>query len=439
MNAGGHITRELLTAFERGELSDRQLVEILRDHLETVCPECRDASDAARAHETPRSAYRNALQQVQARLRRGAEIETMQREAERVPGLLKSLETLSPEQRLLRIRNTPERYANRMLCEELLARARACLPFDPAGSRGWAETAREVAALYPEPYPAHEIRALGFLGNAERAVGHFDPALALLRRAQVMMARNPVTDLEVGAELHSFFGSLFTDLRRFDEAGDHLDAALGVYDLIEDDEASARVVMKMANLHRYLGRLDEALEADRTAIALLPPGKSPALHLAARINQALDLHWTGRHDQARRIVHENRELVRRHADSHTRLRVHWLEGCIAAATGEVRLAERILTEVRDRFVYQEHGFNCALVCLDLAALHHRQGHHRDALEDATRAVRLFDAYEVHRDALAALLVVRDAAAAERLTAGAIRRAATVLQQAAHAPSARSEG
>jgi tetratricopeptide (TPR) repeat protein len=360
------------------------------------------------------------------------------REAARVPELLESLERLSPGQRALRIRNAPERYASRALCEELFRKARACLPADPAGSRGWAETAEAVAASYPEPHPPHALRALAFRGNAVRAAGDFRAARRLLRLAREGMLAEGVADLDLHAELHSFLGSLFTDLRHFDEAREHLDAAARLYTLVGDDDGAARVMMKMANLSRYRGDIAEALEADREATALVSPGRSPRLYLAARFNLASNLVAAGDHDVARDVLAYDEDLYEDHSDRHTWIRYRWLQGRVAGEVGDPELAEECLREVRDEFGRQEQGFDAALACLDLAALYHREGRHAALRETAARAVRLFEAHEIHRDALAALLLLRDAAAAERVTAETLRRVAEFVRTAAHEPGARFE-
>jgi len=431
-----HIDRALLEAARRGELSEGQLVELLLAHVEELCPICRREREAERAVERPAVDYAGVVRRVRHSRRLREELDALAEEGARVPELLETLRRLSPGQRLLRVKNAPERYASRALCEALFAEARSCLPADPAGSRGWAETAAAVAALYPERYPAHEVRALAFKGNAERAAGDFRRGEELLVRARHVMAEHQVTDLDLVAELHSFLASLHTDLRRFAEAEQHLSVAARLYQALELEEELARVVLQLATLHRHRGNIDAALAADREAVALLSPEVHPRLYLAARLNLAFHLHVAGEPEAARDLLLYDLDLYEEHADSHTRVRVRWLEGRLAMATGEPEVAEEALVEVRDRFAAQEHGFNAALACLDLAELYHRQGR-LDALREAAgQAVALFRAHEIHREALAALLLFQEAAATHRVTVETLHHVARFLGQAARDPAAR---
>jgi tetratricopeptide (TPR) repeat protein len=281
-----HVTRELFRAARRGEISYRHLAELLRGRLEELCPDCRRESQAERDEEVPAGSYREAIRRVGRAVRFEGELQAFQREAWQAPRLLETLRPLSPEQRLLRIRNSPERYANRVLCEELFDEARACLPDDPGGSRAWAEAAEAIAEGYAEPHPPHRVRALSFQANAVRAAGDFEGAQVLFRRARDLMDEHAVADLELGAELHSFLGSLDTDLRRFEQAAEHLDSAARLYRMLGYEEELARVLLQLGILHRHLGNLEAALEADHTASGLISPESNPSLYLGARFNYA---------------------------------------------------------------------------------------------------------------------------------------------------------
>lgn len=431
-----HVDRAMLQAARRGELSEGQLLELLLAHVEELCPTCRRESEAARTAAPPPADYGGVVRRVRHSRRLREEIDALAVERSRVPELLATLRGLAPGQRLLRLKNAPKRYASRALCEALFDEARACLPADPAGSRGWAETATAMAALYPVRHPAHEARALAFRGNAARAAGDFLRAEEFLEGARRLMAEHHVADPDLVAELHSFFGSLRTDIRRLTEAEEHLAVAAHLYQALERDEELARVVMKLATLHRHRGEMEAALEADREAAALLSPKSQPRLYLAARFNLASNLAAAGEPEAARDVLLYDLDLYEEHADPHTRVRVRWLEGRLAAAAGEPEVAEGALVEVRDEFAAQEHGFNAALVCLDLAELYHRQGRLEDLQEAAGQAVALFRAHEIHREALAALLLLQEAAAARRVTVETLHQVAAFLGEAAKDPAAR---
>lgn len=423
-----HLTRQILRAARQGAIDDARLIELLLDHLAEVCPDCRHEIAAEGEGEIPLTAYREAVRRVRRSGRVLRARKALKEASHELPDLVNGLRGLSAGQRLLLVRNAPERYVQPLLVEALFVEARSCLPADPEGSLAWAETAGGIAALYPEPHPPHDVRALAYQANAHRAAGDFDRARSLFREARTLAAEHEVADADLHAELHSFLGSLWTDLRHFGRAGRHLDEAAELYLVLDEEDSLARVYMQLSNLRTCQGDLEGALEADRAAIDLLDARSHPRLYLAARFNYAYDLVEAEEWATAREVLAEDEALYREHADRHAQIRGTWLQGRIATATGAWAEADEALRIARDHFARQEHGFNAALACLDLAALHHRAGRWDEVQEAASQAVRLFEAYEVHREALAALGLVQDAARRRALDAETLQRVTSLLQR-----------
>ncbi|HUF77878.1 MAG TPA: tetratricopeptide repeat protein [Thermoanaerobaculia bacterium] len=428
-----HITRKLLLAARRGQVSYRHLAELLLERLAGLCSGCRKEAVAVAAEEIPLAAYRKPVSQavqIEAHFRRYEE------DRKAAPELFALLRELSPEQRLLRIHNSPERFANRALSQDLIAEARACLPHDPQGSLAWARTAEAVADAYASPYYPHQILAIAYQGNAHRALGDFDLARARLYQARNLVERHQVTDLDLGAELHSLLASLCSDENRFDEAVERLESAAALYRILGDDERLARVFMQLGIAHGLLDDLPVALDADRAALALLSPEGNLRLYLSARVNYAFHLTDAGRPAAARDVLDWHADLYAEKADAHTRLRVSWLQARLAAELGDPAAAERGYLQVLEELVRQRQGFDAPLVCLELASLYHRQKRFQELEKIAAQAVELFQAYALHQEALAALFLLRDAARARTLTADAILRVAGFLREAERAPGAR---
>lgn len=142
--------------------------------------------------------------------------------------------------------------------------------------------------------------------------------------------------------------------------------------------------------------------------------------------------------EARDLLVADEDAYLRHADEHIAIRRLWLEGRIYTATGESHRAEPFLLQVRDTFARQRHGFNAAIACLDLALLYHRLGHFEELTENIATAVRLFTAYALHREALAALITLHDATRERAVTAESIERVAAFLRRVAADPAARDQ-
>jgi hypothetical protein len=96
-----------------------------------------------------------------------------------------------------------------------------------------------------------------------------------------------------------------------------------------------------------------------------------------------------------------------------RLRWRWLEAEMAANDDHLPEAESLLLSVRQEWIDRGIGYDAALVSLDLAQLYARQGRTAEMKELASQMLPIFQAQDVHREALAALLLFREAAQAER--------------------------
>lgn len=428
-----HISRKLLLAARRGQITYRHLAEVLLARLGGLCPGCREEVEAVAADEIPQDAYRSSVSRA---VRLEAELRRYEEDRKAAPALLAALRGLSGEQRLLRIKNSPDRFANVALGEDLVDEARACLPDDLEGSLAWARAAEAVAASYPTPYYPHLILGIAYQGNAHRAMGDFESARGRLYQARNLMETHKVTDLELGAELNSLLGSFCTDLGRLEEAAEHLENAAALYKTVGDEERLARLLIQLSVLHTRRGDVSAALDADRAALALLSFEGNRRLYLAAQLNYAYDLTDAGEVAKARDVLDWDADLYTEHADAHTRLRVAWLQARIAGELGDPAAAEAGYLIVREEFVRQRHGFNAALVCLDLAVLYHDQRRFQKLEEVASQAAELFQAYALHQEALASLLLLRDAARARKVTAETILRVAAFLREAERSPEAR---
>jgi hypothetical protein len=153
----------------------------------------------------------------------------------------------------------------------------------------------------------------------------------------------------------------------------------------------------------------------------------PRLYLMGRHNLALYLAEAERFAQAAALVAADEELYQQYSDPWTQLRLSWLRGKIAAGLGETADAERFFCETRDGFVQQRNGYDAAMASLDLALLYLKEGRTANVLPLAEEMVEIFEAQDVHREALAAVLLFQEAARREEVTAGMVRELAGRLE------------
>lgn len=94
--------------------------------------------------------------------------------------------------------------------------------------------------------------------------------------------------------------------------------------------------------------------------------------------------------------------------------------------------------MKARFAELEIPYDTALVCLELAVFYLQQDRTGEVKELARDMVKIFRAQKVDREALAAVLLFRDAAEKERATADLARRLAGYLKRVRSEPGLRFE-
>jgi len=105
-------------------------------------------------------------------------------------------------------------------------------------------------------------------------------------------------------------------------------------------------------------------------------------------------------------------------------------GKLAAGRAEYALAEQAFLEARDGFIAEGIGYDAAMVAIeDLAPLYLRQGRIAEVKRIAEEMFPIFQAADVHREALAALMYFREAATHEGLTLAILRKLALFLRDA----------
>jgi tetratricopeptide (TPR) repeat protein len=424
-----HITRELLRAVARGELSERALAQIEAHHLESLCPVCRREMEAWREERTSAAGYEFVVQALPAVLgRHASDLLKRSREAERD---LEELLVIPQAERLARIARARSRFRGTVLAERLVEESRRRTPADPREGYELAEVARAVVQRSPEHPDTFALLALASaqMANACRAGSDLRRAGEHFQYVRYVVGHEGVTDPVVLAQIDHLEGSLCKDQRRFDEAEALLTRAAMLFRISGAAVEVTRVLILLGSLYFYEGRFDQAIEMVQTALERLSPQEEPRLYLVGRHNLALYLAEAGRFTQAAGLMAADEELYRRHPEPWTQLRLSWLRGKIAAGLGETAEAERFFRETRDGFVRQGNGYDAAMASLDLALLYLKEGRTAAVLPLAEEMVTLFQAQDVHREALAAVLLFQEAARREEVTAGMVRELAGRLETA----------
>jgi hypothetical protein len=293
--------------------------------------------------------------------------------------------------------------------EDLLDRCQA-LRYDDPGRM--IEIARSAAAE-ADRFARHQgreraadlrCRALTELANACRVADRLREAQDALDSAAESYLEGTMHEL-VGARLLEIQASVAADRRRFGEALQSLDVVCAVRLRRGDRHLAGRALVKKGLYTEYAGDAEAAVPILQEGLALVDRDRDPYLVFGAIHNLARALLGCGRAAEARELLQ-----LSRFGDSGrvSRLRVRWLEADIDAASGNLDQSAAVLEEVLCGFEELRLTYNAALAGLDLAAIHLRQGRIDDARTRALAAVEVFLGVGVDREAMAGLVVLREA-------------------------------
>ncbi len=277
--------------------------------------------------------------------------------------------------------------------------------------------------------------AQAFLGNAFRVANETDLADAAFSQSDAIVAGCPLPPrLEV--RRLDLLASFRRSQQRFEEALSYLDCALSI-DRGERSAGSLR--LNKSKVYEHRGDLEAAISELRGAAQESDAVREPRLLLCLRHNLADYLSKIGRFVEAGALVPEVRALTRRHGGALDEVRLRWIEGRIAAGLGRADEATAKLGQVRGEFLAQGLPYDAALAALELATFYLRAGRTEQVKDLARQMLPVFAAHEIHREALAAIALFRQAAEQERATLALAERVATFLLAARATPTLLFEG
>jgi tetratricopeptide (TPR) repeat protein len=431
-----HITRELLRAVARGELPPRLLTQIGTQHLMRLCPHCRAEIEAWRREREvgPGADYGPVLNAfIERQLPR---LERGRRAALRD---LKALLSLPEAERVGRIKRARRHFRGAALVELLLAESQKRLHENPEGALHFAELAAVVVQHSPTLPNAFDLLALadGYMANAVRATGALRDSEKYFQHARHVITQEGVTDPDILARIDDLEGSLRRDQRRFAEAEELFARSVMLYRLGGSQIDASRVLLNLGTTYFFAGQIERAVTTTREALRKISRIDEPRLFMCGRYNLARYLVEAGAYHEAADILATEADLFRKFPEPWTQLRVTWLKGKLAAGRGEYARAEQAFLEARDGFIVQGIGYDAAMVSVeDLAPLYLRQGRTAEVKRLAEEMFPIFQAADVHPEALAALMYFQEAAVHEALTLSLARELAMYLRDARPDPSLR---
>lgn len=360
-------------------------------------------------------------------------------ERQEAKALWATLKTRKPPERR-RLVEAVERFRNWALCE-LVCRESVDAARDSADrALELADLALRIAELTPGD-EAWRSRVQGYAwahaGNARRVKGDLPAADEAFRRAgklwrggedsdSSLLDRVRVLDLEA---------SLRREQRRFSEALELLDQALAADCLGQKPS----IMLSKANVLHVMGDFQGSATMLRQAAPLIKAEGETQMLFALQFNLAVNLCLLELYQQAEELLPETRALAMNLRNGLDLVRLHWLEGRVAAGLGRREEARKIISKVQQEFTTRKIAFDAALASLELAVLFLEEDQAEEVRDLARQTAWIFRVQGVHREAFAALRLFWEAAEKDRVTLNWARQLLFYLYRAQHDPGLQFEG
>lgn len=263
--------------------------------------------------------------------------------------------------------------------------------------------------------------AWAYLSSACRVANDFERSRKALAKANDLFPRGAEEDpgLLDPVRLLDLEASFWCDQRQFTRALELHDRALA-----EGREVlRGRLLLNQASTLEQKGDTAAALAALREALPLTEAERDPRLLFGVWFNLAVNLLALGRLEDASEPLMKARALAERLGRGLDLLRLRWLNGRAAEASGRAEEAITTYESLIGEFGRLNLGADAALAGLEAAALHLEAGRHGRVERLAAELVPKFAAYGLEGEELASVRLFLEAAEHEAATAALAREAA----------------
>jgi tetratricopeptide (TPR) repeat protein len=416
-----HLSLVTLARLATGRVEVEELQRVVIPHLVGVCAGCREI-------------YQE-LQRLKQEVGHWDEMVAVL-EGPDAPDLWRRLQPLPYDQQLRQVEEDGGLHTW-ALCRLLLRKSLEATFHRPELAVQLAFLAVKIAVHLGDAYDRDwvtDLRALAFayLGNARKVIGELQSAADTFHEAHSHLRRGGTGNPRVEAEVLDLEASLRCDQRRFGEALELLDRVVATYTSedpeVRDLHLAGQALVKKAYALEQRGEVHRAIPILREAGSMIVEERNPRLALCLKHNLILVLAAAGEHQDAAAELAEVKDLAQRLGNEVDLVRLRWAEGRLAFGLGMREPAEQAFKEVQQEFLERDMGYDAALVSLDLAILYVQEGFIRELKQLALDILPAFSSREVHREAMAALLLFQHACQEERLTVELARQLASLLER-----------
>jgi tetratricopeptide (TPR) repeat protein len=313
----------------------------------------------------------------------------------------------------------------------LLDRSWAVRHENPGEMKSLARLAVEVAGrLSPRWHDERDAadwqaRAWSELGNALRVSDDLDEAERAFRVAFDFFQRGN-QEAPLKARLHDLYASYLGTRRKFDLAFAALDVVHSTYLELGDSHLAGRALATKAMYLHYSGQPEQAVAVNQQAMSLIDRARDAELLLFSYHNHVRFLVACGQFDAARRELSQHLDDLQRLKGRIYQIRLQWIQAQVSAGLREWQTAEEGLCAVRAEFEREGMGFHAAVASLELALVWMRQGRYEETERMVLEVCDVFIALRVRREALGAIIVLKESFESRIATLGLLQEAIGLL-------------
>lgn len=314
----------------------------------------------------------------------------------------------------------------------LLEEARALRHEEPGKMIEAADLAKKAAMrLDPRVYGPHIVadtraRALAELANAYRTADRLSSAEAAMIQALYYLERGS-GDLHLAARVSELAASLSCDQRHFPEAHELIDRVVLIYRQLGDGHMAGRTLIKKSYYLSCEGNAAEALIYVTEGFTLLDLKRDPGLGAAALQNTILYAVDAGYLQKAQQHLWNAQNHGILPGEEINRIKLRATSGEIFAGLGQLGRAEMAFRTAKAEFEDLGLFYVAGITGIDLAAVWMRQGRTEEVKQLAEKLADDFVHLDIKREALAAVLVLRQACRKGRVTVEGITKIAAYLR------------
>ncbi|HEY0781728.1 MAG TPA: helix-turn-helix domain-containing protein [Thermoanaerobaculia bacterium] len=316
------------------------------------------------------------------------------------------------------------------LAEFLAVESAGAARDDPKRALQLAELGVAVAAKLQGPWGAEvQAFAVAHLGNALRITEDLAGAEAAFARQESLArgARRGLRLLEE-ARVLAMKAALRRAQRRLPESLALLETARAMN---RSESFAPRLALTYAKALAEAGDLEAAIVTLEEATPAILQADEEELLFIHRQGLADCLSKAGERAAAEALLPEVRRLLKRVGGQLHELRVRWVEARVAALAGRRDEAIATFLDIRAAFAELKLAYDCALVSLELATVYAAAGGTLQVKSLARHMVPILQSKGIHREALAALALFRQAAEEERASMELVRQVKDFLVRSRH--------